>query len=82
VEEVRMASLLFVLNEGPYGSERSYNALRHAMAVAKQPDTEVRVFLMADATTCALAGQKTPEGYYSVERMLKGLVTKKAQVAL
>ncbi|HLA80002.1 MAG TPA: DsrE family protein [Thermoleophilia bacterium] len=77
-----MASLLFVLNEGPYGSERSYNALRHAMAVAKQPDTQVRVFLMADATTCALAGQNTPEGYYSVERMLKGLVTKKAQVAL
>lgn len=77
-----MASVLYVLNDGPYGSERSYNALRHAMAVAKQPDTEVRVFLMADATTCALAGQKTPEGYYSVERMLKGLLVKKALVAL
>ena len=77
-----MASVLFVLNDGPYGSERSYNALRHAMAVAKQPDTEVRVFLMADATTCALAGQKTPEGYYSIERMLKGLLVKKAMVAL
>jgi uncharacterized protein involved in oxidation of intracellular sulfur len=77
-----MASMLFVLNEGPYGSERSYNALRHAMTMAKQPSTEVRVFLMADATTCALADQKTPEGYYSIERMLKGLVTKKALVAL
>ncbi len=77
-----MACVLFVLNDGPYGSERSYNALRHAMAVSKQPDTEVRLFLMADATTCALAGQKTPEGYYSIERMLKGLATKKARVAL
>lgn len=77
-----MASVLFVLNEGPYGSERSYNALRHAMAICKQPDTEVKVFLMADATTCALAGQKTPEGYYSIERMLKGLVAKKAMVGL
>lgn len=77
-----MASVLFVLNEGPYGSERSYNALRHAMAVAKHPDAVVRVFLIADATNCALANQKTPEGYYSIERMLKGLVTKKAQVAL
>lgn len=77
-----MASVLFVLNEGPYGSERSYNALRHAMAMTKKPDIEVNVFLMADATTCALAGQKTPEGYYSIERMLKGLVTKKARVAL
>jgi uncharacterized protein involved in oxidation of intracellular sulfur len=77
-----MGSVLFVLNEGPYGSERSYNALRHAMAVSKQPDTDLRLFLMADATTCALAGQKTPDGYYSIERMLKGLVTKRASVAL
>jgi uncharacterized protein involved in oxidation of intracellular sulfur len=77
-----MRSILFVFNEGPYGSERSYNGLRHAMAMAKQSDTQVKVFLMADATTCALAGQKTPDGYYNIERMLKGLVTKKAQVAL
>ncbi len=77
-----MPSMLFVLNEGPYGSERSYNALRHAMAVAKQPETEVKIFLVADATTCALAGQKTPEGYYSIERMLKALTGKNALVAL
>ena len=77
-----MASVLFVLNDAPYGAERSYNALRHAMAVAKQPDTEIRLFLTADATACALAGQKTPEGYYSIERMLKGLLVKKAMVAL
>jgi uncharacterized protein involved in oxidation of intracellular sulfur len=77
-----MTSLLFVLNDGPYGSERAYNAMRHAMAVAKMPDTEVRVFLMADATTCAIAGQVTPDGYYSIESMLKGLLTKKSLVAL
>lgn len=77
-----MASVLFVLNDGPYGSERSYNALRHAMAVSKQPDTQVRLFLTADATACALAGQRPPEGYYSIERMLKGLVVKKAMVGL
>ncbi len=45
-------------------------------------DTELRLFLTADATACALAGQKTPEGYYSIERMLKGLLVKKAMVAL
>ena len=77
-----MSTVLFVLNDAPYGSERSYNALRHAMAVAKQPDTDVRVFLVADATTSALAGQRTPEGYYSIERMIKGLVAKKAMVGL
>lgn len=77
-----MSAILFVLNEAPYGSERSYNGLRHALAVAKQEGTEVRVFLMADAVTCALADQRTPEGYYSIERMIKGLVVKKAPVAL
>lgn len=77
-----MASVLFVLNDAPYGNERTYNALRHALAVAKVPDTEVRVFLMADATACAVSGQMTPEGYYSIESMLKGLLAKKSHVAL
>ena len=74
--------MLFVLNDGPYGSERSYNALRHATALARQDGTEVKLFLVADATLCALAGQRPPEGYYSIERMLKGLVSKKAMVGL
>jgi uncharacterized protein involved in oxidation of intracellular sulfur len=77
-----MKNVLFVLNEAPYGSERTYNGLRHAMAVAKNDAASVKVFLTADATTCALAGQKTPEGYYSIERMLKGLLIKKAVVGL
>ena len=58
-----MASMLFVLNDAPYGSERSNNGLRHAMTMSKQDGVDLKVLLMADATTCALAGQKTPEGY-------------------
>ena len=77
-----MTSILFVLNDAPYGNERTYNALRHALALVKMPDTEVRVFLMADATACAVAGQVTPEGYYSIESMLKGLLAKKSLVGL
>jgi uncharacterized protein involved in oxidation of intracellular sulfur len=77
-----MASVLFVLNDGPYGSERSYNALRHALAMVKQEGIEVKLFLTADATACAIAGQSPPEGYYSIERMLKGLLAKKASVGL
>jgi uncharacterized protein involved in oxidation of intracellular sulfur len=34
----------------------------------------MRVFLMADAVGCAKSGQKTPNGYYNLERMLKSLV--------
>jgi len=77
-----MASVLFVLNDAPYGSERTYNGLRHAMAVTKQDGAEVKVFLTADATACAVAGQVTPDGYYSIESMLKGLLAKKSLVAL
>jgi uncharacterized protein involved in oxidation of intracellular sulfur len=63
---------LFILNDPPYGTERCYNALRLAHALLKNdPEAEVTVFLMADAVIAARAGQKTPEGYYNVERMLK-----------
>ena len=67
---------LIILNDPPYGTERSYNGLRLALALAKLEGSEQRLFLMADAVWCARAGQTTPEGYYNVERMLRGLVTK------
>jgi uncharacterized protein involved in oxidation of intracellular sulfur len=75
--------VLFIINEAPYGSEKTYNALRLAMALQKdQPGTEVRVFLLADAVTAAIAAQATPQGYYNVERMLKGILARGGQVKL
>ncbi len=71
-----MARTLFILNDPPYGSERSYNALRLAGSLARRAGSEVRVFLMGDAAACAKAGQRVPQGYYSLERML-GVVTGK-----
>lgn len=72
----------FILNDPPYGTERSFNGLRLALQLLKEePKPEVSVFLMADAVLCAKAGQKTPDGYYNLERMLKGLV-RKAPVVL
>lgn len=58
---------LFVLNDPPYGTERSYNGLRLAMTLAKQEDVQVDVFLMADAVFCGKAGQNTPDGYYNLD---------------
>jgi uncharacterized protein involved in oxidation of intracellular sulfur len=76
-------SILFILNDPPYGSERGYNALRLAHALLKrEPDAEVTVFLMADAVVAARKGQKTPDGYYNMERMLKRLVAGKGGVLL
>jgi len=67
---------LFVLNDPPYGTERSYNALRLADKIVKTDDAEVTVFLMADAVACAKAGQQTPDGFYNIERMLKPILRK------
>ena len=53
---------LIVLDDPAYGAERSYNGLRLAHAPAKREGEGVRVFLMADALGCALAGQTTLNG--------------------
>ena len=75
--------VLLILNDPPYGTERCYNGLRLALALAKSdPPMSVTVFLMADAVTAARSGQKTPDGYYNVERMLKGVLAGKGQILL
>ena len=76
-----MSSTLFILNDAPYGSERAYNGLRLAGALANKDGQQVRVFLMADAVGCAKGGQKVPEGYYSIQLML-GKVLRKGEVGL
>jgi uncharacterized protein involved in oxidation of intracellular sulfur len=68
--------MLIILNEPAYGNERTYNGLRLALSLAKAEDVELRVFLMGDSVTAAKPAQKTPEGYYNLERMLKGLAPK------
>ena len=75
-----MKNILFVINDAPYGNERPYNALRHAMNLAKREDIQVKVFLVADAVSCARKGQNTPEGYYNIERMVRSLA-KRGKVA-
>jgi uncharacterized protein involved in oxidation of intracellular sulfur len=65
-----VAKTLFILNDPPYGTERSYNALRLAGSLSGREDEAVKVFLIGDAAACAKAGQKVPQGYYSLEIML------------
>lgn len=80
-----MRSLL-LLNDPPYGTERSYNALRLALSLAKTASEEspppVRVFLMGDAAACGKAGQKVPAGYYNVADMLSMLARRGVPIAV
>jgi uncharacterized protein involved in oxidation of intracellular sulfur len=62
---------LFILNDAPYGTERSYNGLRLAGNLSKRDGEEVKVFFIGDAAACAKGGQTTPNGYYNIERMMK-----------
>ncbi len=75
--------ILILINDAPYGSEKAYNALRLAMQLGKDhSEVEVRIFLMADAASCAIANQNTPGGYYNIERMLKACLAKGARVKI
>jgi len=66
--------LLVILNDPPYGTERCYNAVRLARAIAKREGNEVRLFLFGDSVGCAVANQKVPEGFYRLDHMLGDVV--------
>lgn len=75
--------ILILINDAPYGTEKAYNALRLANQLGKDHETaEVRIFLIADAVSCAIASQVTPNGYYNIERMLKLALNKGAKVKI
>ncbi len=75
--------ILIIINDAPYGSEKAYNALRIANQLNKEhSEVEVRLFLLADAVTCGIPNQSTPNGYYNIERMLKFSVNKGTKVKI
>jgi len=77
-----MAKTLFILNDPPYGTERSYNALRLAGALSKRQGQEVKVFLIGDGASCAKANQRVPQGYYNLELMLRGAARHSAEIGV
>ncbi len=72
---------LFILNDAPYGTERSYNGLRLARTLLKAGE-EARVFLIGDAAACAKRGQKVPQGFYNIGDMLGMVVRASGQIGV
>lgn len=62
--------VLLIINGSAYGLDSTYNAIRLAGSLAKRDGVEVTIFLMGDGVTAAMANQKTPDGYYKLDRML------------
>ena len=77
-----MGKTLFVLNDPPYGTERSYNALRLAGSLSRAEGEEVRMFLLGDAAACAKSGQKVPEGFYNIQLMVGKAIRNGASVGV
>ena len=73
---------LLILNDPPCGTERSYNGLLLANALAKTEGNTVSVFRIGDAASCAADGQVTPNDYYDTERMLKMLASKGGKIGV
>ncbi len=61
--------VLIVLDDAPYGTEKTYNGLRLAIALQARKNP-VRLFLMADTVFAGIPNQETPPGYYNIGEML------------
>ncbi len=77
-----MNKTLFILNDPPYDSDRSYNALRLAGVLTKREGQDIKLFLIGGAASCARANQKLPQGHYNIEIMLHGVIRRHAEVGV
>jgi uncharacterized protein involved in oxidation of intracellular sulfur len=72
-------SWTIIVNDPPYGNEKLWNAFRLA-STTRSEGVDVRLFLMGDSVTSAKTGQKTPEGFYNMEKMLATMLSKGVEV--
>ena len=72
-----------IITGAPYGNEKMFTALRLAMTLQQeQPDIKLRIYLIVDSVIAAIPNQTLPDGYYNIERMLKGIILKGAEIKL
>ncbi len=62
---------LFILNDSPYGSQRTYSGLRLAANLTRSTENEVKIFLIGDAVTAAFEGFTPAHPYYNTQEMLR-----------
>jgi uncharacterized protein involved in oxidation of intracellular sulfur len=78
-----MQTLVFIINDAPYGSEKPFNALRLAANIkeAYGDAVIVKLFLMSDAVSIALPHQRPAEGY-NIQQLLEILLAQGAEIKL
>ncbi|AIU73828.1 hypothetical protein CD201_14840 [Hafnia alvei] len=77
-----MQKIVLIANGAGYGQESLFNALRLAIAMKEQQgEIELKIFLMSDAVTSGLAGQKPHEGY-NLQQMIEILTAQQVPFKL
>lgn len=70
IEYRSIVKTLIIINGSAYGLDSTFNAIRLAVTLGKREGIDVTVFLMGDGVTAAMSGQRTPDGYYKLDRLL------------
>ena len=76
-----MQRIVIVASGAAYGSESLFNSLRLAIALKEQQPIDLKLFLMSDAVTAGLRGQRPTEGY-NIQQMLEILTAQSVPVKL
>lgn len=71
---------LFILNDSPYGTQRTYNGLRLAASLARSSDNHVQVFLLGDGVTAGLGQPEPLNAFYNVQELLNALAQRQVQI--
>lgn len=78
-----MQKLLFIFNESPYGTEKTFNGLRLALNFQEEyaQKTEIKLFFFSDSVLSGLAGQNPKEGA-NIQQALEILTNQGAEAKL
>ncbi len=76
---IARVNCLFIFNDSPYGSQRTYNGLRLTLALRKKDC--IRIFLLGDGVTSALRGLSPAHADYNPQEMLRQLAAQGVTIA-
>ncbi len=70
---------LFIFNDSPYGSQRTYNGLRWAVFLSRK--APIRIFFFGDGVTSALAGLTPAHADYNPQEIIVAIASMGAEIA-
>ncbi len=82
LRESQTMRYLFIFNDSPHGSQRTYNGLRLVSSISKSRDNEVSVFLVGDGVITALGGPNPLNAFYNTQELLKQILKNDVQIGV